>query len=487
MTLTIHTTEDEQRQLSVSVEIAEERVQQAMRQTARKLGRDAHIPGFRKGKAPYQVILRRIGEETLRAETIEDMVQPIFEEAVDQIDIEVYGQPSLDQIEEKPLMFKFTVPLPPKVDLGAYRDMRGEVEEAEITEEAVAEALEELRVRHQVVEPVERPAQANDLVTLSGTGWLVAEDEAEDEEEGAAEETAVAENALDEEEYDEEDIEDEHDDEDILFDEEEIELLLDADNLFPGTPFVENIVGLSPGDSVDFSFTFPQEFEDETLAGRQARFLIDLLEVKNRILPELNDELAQQAGEHESLEELREAIRKNLLEEAESNIKNAVIERLVDGLLAEATMVYPPAAVEQEIDNRIESIKGQITRSGWEWEDYLTMQGLDDVSVREQFRETAVTSLERQLALHQFILDEKLTVNPDEVDSYVEKRIAQFDSQEMQEAMRSYLKSGYGLELIGNDIIMDKLYERAKAVLLGQAPDLASLEIANQDTAEEEE
>ena len=173
MTLTIHTEEDDQRQLVVTVEVAEERVQKAMRNTARKLSKDAYIPGFRKGKAPYQVIVRRIGEETLRAETIEDMVQAVFEEMMEQNGFEPYGQPSLNEVESNPLVYKFTVPLEPAVTLGQYRELRRDVADVEVTDEAVAEALEQVRGRHQSVEVVERPVEAGDLVTLSGLGRLL--------------------------------------------------------------------------------------------------------------------------------------------------------------------------------------------------------------------------------------------------------------------------------------------------------------------------
>lgn len=477
MTLTIHTEEDDQRQMAVTVEVAEERVQKAMRNTARKLAKDAYIPGFRKGKAPYQVILRRVGEETLRAETIEDMVQAIFDEALEQSAIEMYAQPSLDNIEQKPLVYKFTVPLPPVVTLGDYRELRREVTEPEVTEEAVDEALKKIQERHQIVEPVERPVELGDLVTLSGKGKLLPVVAEKEEEAAEEEETAVTESP-----------ETEAPEEDILFDEEQTELLMDADVIFPGTPFVENIVGLQAGDQKSFTFTFPQDFDDEDLAGREAAFDISVLDVKSRTLPELDDDLAKQEGSYETIADLRASVRENLQTQAESDAKNQLIESMIDDLLKDAAIVYPPAAVAMEIDSMVDSLKSQITRSGWEWADYLRIQGLDEHSIRHEFEETAVERMQRQLALRQFILDEKLTVSAEDIDTRIEARLEDFgDNPELRDSMRQYFQSGYAFEMISSEVLMDKAYTRIKEVLTGSAPDLASLEVDDAMAADEEE
>ena len=473
MTLTIHTEEDDQRQLVVTVEVAEERVQKAMRNTARKLSKDAYIPGFRKGKAPYQVIVRRIGEETLRAETIEDMVQAVFEEMMEQNGFEPYGQPSLNEVESSPLVYKFTVPLEPAVTLGQYRELRRDVADVEVTDEAVAEALEQVRVRHQSVEVVERPVEAGDLVTLSGLGRLLP---AVKEEEEGDEETAVTDQPAAES------------DDEILFNEEQTELLMDDTMIFPGTPFVENIVGMSVGDEKSFNFTFPPDFDDVDLAGREATFTVSVLDVKKRTLPELDDELAKLEGSYESIDELKATVSENLQNQAENTAKNELIESMIDDLLQDAHIVFPPVAVEMELDSMVESLKSQIVRSGWEWNDYLQIQGQNEESMRSEFRETAVERLQRQLVLRQFIFDEKLRVTAEDIDARVDERLEGFgDNDELRNSMREYYQQGYAFEMISSEVLMDKAYDRIKAVLAGEAPDLASLEIDDAAADDEEE
>ena len=145
MTLTIQTNEDEQRQLMISVEVAENRVQSEMKKVAKKLGRDLRIPGFRRGKVPYSVVVGRFGEDAIRAEAADDMVQSIFTEMMEQVEEEPYAQVRLDDVDLTPVTYKFVMPLTPTVNLNEYREIRKEIEEVEITDEAVEEQGGEYR------------------------------------------------------------------------------------------------------------------------------------------------------------------------------------------------------------------------------------------------------------------------------------------------------------------------------------------------------
>ena len=460
MTLTIHTVEDELRQLKMTIEVDESRVRKAMQVKARELSRDVHLPGFRPGKAPYDVIVRRVGEETLRAEAIEDLVQPVFEEALEQEDIMPYARPTLEDMELNPVVFKFTIPLSPSVTLGDYRAIREEVEDVEITEEAINEALEYVQLRHQTIETVERPAAAADVVSISGSGkFAEPKPPAEGEEPATEGET--------------------------IFEEERLEILLDQETLFPGTPFVENLIGLSAGDQKQFSFVFPDPYEqDAEYAGREALFDVTILEVRNRELPALDDELAKLDGRHETLDELREALRGDLTKEAEEALREKTIDGMIHHLLDEATLVYPPAVVEAQIDDMVEDFKNRLSRSGWKYEDYLNLQGMTEETLRGEFSENAEDQLRHQLALRQFILDEKLRVEAADIDQIIDERITRFDNEALRDSMRNYYRSGRGFDLISSEVLSNKAYERVRAIYSGTAPDLDT--IADEITDEEE-
>ncbi|HRN68126.1 MAG TPA: trigger factor [Promineifilum sp.] len=460
MTLTIQSSEDDLRQLTLTIEVDEDRVRKAMQKKARELSREVHLPGFRPGKAPYDVLVRRIGEDTLRAEAVEDLVQPVFEEALEQEGVDLYAQPSLENIELHPVTFKFIVPLSPTVVLGDYRAIRQDVEDVQVTDEALTEALEYVRMRHQVIEPVERAAEAGDVVTIGGRGKFTAPKPAAEGEEAATEG-------------------------EMLFEEESLDLLLDDKTLFPDTPFVENLIGMSVGDQKEFTFVFPDPYEqDAEYAGREATFDVTVLAVKRRELPALDDELAKLEGKYETLDELREALRDDLAKEAEAAIKEKTIDDMIHHLIEDATMVYPPAAVEAQIDDMLEDFKNRLARSGWKYEDYLNLQGMTEENLRADFNENAEDQLRHQLALRQFILDEKLRVTAADVDELIDERIARFDNPGLRDSMRAYYRKGQGFDMISSEVLSNKAYERIRAIFSGNAPDLDALD---EEAADEEE
>ena len=451
MTLTIQTSEDDLRQLTLTIEVDEDRVHKAMQKKARELSREVNLPGFRPGKAPYDVLVRRIGEETLRAEAIEDLVQPVFEEALEQEGIEPYARPTLEDIETNPVTLKFTIPLSPTVLLGDYRSIRQDVEDVQVTDEALNEALEYVRMRHQVIEPVERAAQPGDVVTIGGRGKFTAPKPAAEGEEAATEG-------------------------EMLFDEESLDILLDDKTLFPDTPFVASIAGMLAGDQKDFTFVFPDPYEhDADYAGREATFDVTVLTVKRRELPELDDELAKLEGKYETLDELRQSLYNDLTKEAEAAAKEKTIDDMIHHLMEGATMVYPPAAIEAQIDDMLEDFKNRLARTGWKYEDYLNLQGMTEEKLREDFSENAEDQLRHQLALRQFILDEKLRVRAADVDGVIEERIARFDNPGLRDSMRNYYRSGQGFDLISSEVLSNKAYERARAIFSGNAPDLDAI------------
>lgn len=453
MSLKITTEEDEQRQLKVTVEVPEERVEKQMRKTARQVARGVNIPGFRPGKVPYPVIVRRVGRDALRTEAVEEIVNPVFEEALAEIDVTPYGQPSLEDMQLEPLVVEFNIPMEPVVTLGDYRAIRREIEPVEVTQEALEEALEHIRTHHQVLEPVDRPAMEGDVVAVSGTGEIIEEDSTE-----------------------------------VIFDEERAELLLDAETTFSGTAFVENIIGMEVGDEGEFTITFPEDDDDEELAGRKATFNVTVLDVKSRYLPPLDDDLAREEGDYETLDELREELERELRQQAERQARDELFDDVMEAIDEDAEITYPPVAVEQELDQMVQNLKDQVTRSGWQWDDYLKLQGETEESLREQWQEQAERRVRRGLALQEFIRQEKIRPSEEALDLAVEERLDRFaDNEELRDQMRDFFRQGQGLELIGSEVVMDLVHERIKAIVTGEAPDLEALEEEDESTVDEEE
>lgn len=196
--------------------------------------------------------------------------------------------------------------------------------------------------------------ELGDVVTLRGTGVLtpqpqeevaeeaevVAEETVAEEEETAVSDAEPTDDETTNDDFDE-DLVDEEDDE-VIFDEVRRDFLLDSQKVFPGTPFVENLVGLSAGEDTEFSFVFPEDYEEESLVGREITFHLSVIEVKDREVPAIDDELAKLNGRFETLDELREGLRKDLHEQAEQQATDDLAEAFIDDLLVDAAMVTHP-------------------------------------------------------------------------------------------------------------------------------------------------
>jgi trigger factor len=313
--------------------------------------------------------------------------------------------------------------------------------------------LYQIQVKHQVLEDVDRPVEEGDQVTLSGVGRV-------DEEEGQE-----------------------------IWNESEIALPMDGERTFPGVPFVENIFGLRVDEEKEFSFEFSDEFDDAELAGKSATFMVKVLKIQSREVPELTDELADSEGDYETVADLRSALEMELEENAQRDSRSTMLDDFTTDLIAGSKIIYPPAAVDFELDRTLEETKQEVIRSGWQWNDYLQLQGETEASLREGWREGAVNRIERGFALKEFVNAEMLTVESSEIDEALEKRIESFGAEgEFQEELRKIFTQGQGLEVISNDVLVEKVKDRVEEIISGRAPDLETLRAEKKkELAEEEE
>jgi trigger factor len=450
VTLTIHTEEDSQRQVLLTVEVAEERVQKALQQKVRTLSREVHIPGFRKGKVPPQVLIRRIGGEALRAEVVEELLPKVLEEALTQANLEPYDLPKVDDLELEPLVLKLTVPLRPEVTLGDYRSLRKETPAVEVTDEAVDEAMEQIRQGHTLTEVVDRPVAVGDMVRLTVNGRTVTADGEEEP----------------------------------FVQDETVNLIIDPEKVMPGTPFVENILGMSAGEAKDFRFTFPEDYEEEDVAGREATFEVNVIEVSSREVPELDDELAKSEAEYETLVDLRQSVRDRLQKDAEAQAEIELTEGMIDDLVADAQILYPPAAVDRELNGRIDDLKRRVTDGGWSWEQYLESTAQGEAELREQLRPESENKVRRSLVFGEFVRQEMLAISAEDVEEALSGRLAEIEEESLRDHLRKLYTSEEGVRVLSGDIIMSKVKDRIRAILRGQAPDLDTLEDAASDEEE---
>jgi trigger factor len=210
--------------------------------------------------------------------------------------------------------------------------------------------------------------------------------------------------------------------------------------------------------------------------------------VQSRFLPELDDELAQKEGEFETVEELKKDLREELYEQAEGQAKAKLIEEFIKELVEGVEMTYPPAAVEAEISKFIQDVKNDLQRSSFEWEEFLKLQEQTEEEYRESWRERAEESVRQGLTLRQFVREEKIKVTDADINAALEDRLEKFgDNEELREQLRNIFMQGRSFEEMSQSIIEDKIYERIKAIVTGNAPDLASLEEEDEAVIVDEE
>lgn len=434
----IEKNELEDRQVELTVEVPQEMVSTAMRKSARQLSKQVKIPGFRPGKAPYDVIIRRFGEDAVFEEALETLGQEVYSKALDEAEVSPAAVGSFNDIVSRdPLVLKYTVPLPPEVELGSYEDLRVDFDEPEISEEAEEEVLAMLKQSRAVIEPVERPAELSDLVVADIHGALVSEDDTEEEDE---------------------DIQLAHD--------HSVTLLVSEEGDYPFPGIHEHLIGLEAGQEKEIQHTFPDDYESEDLRGRTATFTIKCLDVKSRDLPELTDELASEIGEFESIEDMRQKVRDDMLNRARTqaleSYNQEVIQQVVDG----SSISYPPALLEQEVDDMIQEVNQNLQQRSFNLEDQLKLENKTMEEFRKEIEPDAEARLKRSLVLGKIVEDQELTVAAPEIDAELSMIRARFPQAD--EELDQLLNHPIQRHRIQMDLLTRKAVERISLIARGE-------------------
>ena len=376
-------------QIVLEIEVDEERLEQAKSSAYRRLAAKAKIPGFRPGKAPRNVVERHFGEHTILHEAIDGLMPQVYKEALEQEEIDPIDQAGYELVTETPLVAKFTVPVQPTVDIGDYASLRVPREPVVVEVERVQEGLESLRHRYATLEPVARPAEWNDIVRADVDGTV----------DGA---TLVHE------------------------EDAEFQLLEERTVSLPG--FAEALIGREKGGAFEFEVTVPDDAPQEQMRGRPARYKVAIKEVKQEILPELDDEFARQVGEgFDSLAALRtrveDDLRQALEQEDEQRYRDEVLETLVKRVRPE----FPPILAEREVERLLQEQNNALqpknargnSREGLER--YLQQAGKTEEELREELRPIAEARISRSLVLSEVTEAEHIAVTDAELEEEIDR------------------------------------------------------------------
>jgi trigger factor len=380
-------------QIGLEIEISPERSRQAYEQTITKFMKSAQIPGFRRGKVPRQVVLQRFGAMQLKAATLEELVEKTFQEAIKQEEIAALGnfqlRSSFDDLLTKfepgsVMTYSASIDVPPTTELKRYTEFQVTAEEVKYDPTQVDRVIDEQRASRATLIPVEgRAAIAGDVAVIDFSGqYFAGEDKTDpqDIEGGTAEDFQVE---------------------------------LSEGQLIPG--FIEGIVGMNPEETKELDLSFPEGYFQAELAGKSAVFSVTLKEIKTKELPELDDELAKEISEFETLAELRQFLEERYQKEAQAKTDENVEKKILDALVQEVEADVPETIIVNESNFLINQLASRFQSQGMDVKRLFSGDAINNL--RGSFREEAVGRIKRTLALAEVAKRESLNIETEAIEA----------------------------------------------------------------------
>jgi trigger factor len=421
-TVTTTVTELPESRVRVEAEVPADEVERRLQQAARKLGSELRIPGFRKGKVPPPVVIRRLGRDYVLDEALRSALGTWYVDAIDNSGIVPIGEPDLDvgdlPAQGEPLQFSIEIGVRPSAQLGEYKGLEVGRREPEVEESKIDEAVEALRERMATLETVERAAQKGDHIVADYVGKL----DGEPFEGGSARDQLIE---------------------------------LGAGALIPG--FEEQLEGMSAGEERTITVTFPEQYAEE-LAGREATFDVTAHEIKAKNLPELDDDFAAEASEFDTLAELREDVAAKLRETEEGAIEREFEEAVLQAAADNATVEVPDALVHARAHEMVEQSFNALTRQGISREMYLQIAGKSEHELAEEAEPEAAQALRREAVLAAIVEAEQIEPSDEDLIEAL-RPAAERDGSDPAEVVET-LRANNRLDQLREDVAARQALER---------------------------
>lgn len=417
----------------ISVEVPAEAVARQTETTLAKYQKLARLPGFRKGKVPATVVRQRFAEE-LRSDVIEELVPRYFREAVAKQGLEPVSQPRVSDLrlnEGEPLKFKASFEVLPPIEVSGYQDLKAEKIDISVSKEEVEQELENLRdQRAKFTEVTGTTLADRDFAEVSFTGIPKEHTSPPAEAESETKPISVD------------------------------DVLVEIGGKNTVREFSENLRGASAGDQRTFDVTYASDFSDQRLAGKTITYSVTVKAIKQKELPELNNEFAKALGDFESLDALRKRIREGMEQEKKHRAEHEAKDKLVEQLVSQNDFPVPDSLVDRQVDVRLERGLRALAMQGLRAED---MKKMDLNRLRAGQRDAAVKEVRAALLLEKIAEKENISVGDDEIDKEVRALAEQ--TRQTPEAIRARLTRDGALDRIRsrirNDKALDFLYRRS--------------------------
>ena len=411
----------EKNMAKLTVEVPAEDVEKAIQGAYQKTKKSINIPGFRKGKAPRQLIEKMYGKEVFYSDAVDAMLPKAYSDAVEECGEEIVSYPKIDvvQIESgKPFIFTAEVAVKPAVTLGEYKGIQVEKAPIEVTDEEIeAQVNKEREANSRTVTVEDRAVQKGDIATIDFEGFV----------DGVAFDGGKGEN------YD---------------------LTIGSNTFIPG--FEDQLVGAEIGKELDVNVTFPEEYGAKELAGKEAVFKCKVNGIKVKELPEADDEFAQEVSEFDTLDEYKADIKAKLLKDKEDEAKRAKEDAVIGKIVENATMDIPDAMVEYQTQQMLDDFGRRMQSQGLSLEQYFQFTGMTEADYKEQMKPRALQNIQSRLVLEAVAEAEKLEATEEDLEKEYAKMAEQYklDVDKVKEIFGEYQK-----EELKKDIVIQKAAE----------------------------
>ena len=421
----------EKNQVALSIVVAADVFEAACEKSYRKNVRNINIQGFRQGKAPRKIIEKLYGPEIFYDDAMNECIPDAYEAAVSEAGLKVVSQPSITEVDVKDGEFLFTavVYVKPEVSVKDYKGIEAEKEEVAVSAEDVEAELARMQTRNARQVSVEREAKKGDVVNLDFEGFV----------DGVAFEGGKG---------------------------EKFDLELGSGMFIPG--FEEQLEGKNVGDECDVNVTFPEEYNEKSLAGKPAVFKCKINEIKENQKPELDDEFAKDVSEFDTIAELKADIEKKMVESKQSSADTAFQERVMDKVIENMEAEIPDAMVETQLDRVAEDFSYRLAMQGMEFESYLKMTGMTMEQFRSVFAPQALRQVKIRLALEKIAELEGMDITEEDLNTEFDKLA---DNNKMDIAKVKEL-------LAAEDLKADMLCQKANDFVIANAKAVAKAEKA---------
>lgn len=387
----------EKNMAKLTIECSAEDFEKAIQTAYNKTKGQIQIPGFRKGKAPRKMIEQMYGKGVFYEDAANELLPTAYEAAVKECGEEVVSQPEIDvtQIEAgKPFIFTALVALKPEVTLGQYKGVKVDKVEVTVTDEEIDADLQQQRENAaRSISVEDRPVKDGDQTIINFEGFV----------DGVAFEGGKGEN---------------------------YPLTIGSGSFIPG--FEEQLVGAELNKEVEVNVTFPEDYHADNLAGKPAVFKCTVLEIKEKELPELDDEFASEVSEFETLAEYKEDIKKKLTEKKEADAKSAKENAVIEAIVADAKMEIPEAMVKTKQEQILNDFAQRLQMQGISFEQYLQYTGATKAVMLDQVKPQAEKQIQSSLVLEAVVKAENIEVSDEEADAEIAKMAEQYKMEVAQ-------------------------------------------------------